>query len=94
MGLRLAPELYDELVQWVFKRDEWKCRRCRFRRVEAHHIVFRSEGGPDTSWNLVSLCPSCHAAVHSGKLSIWSDNVSVGADGKLEFYVTNGWRPK
>ena len=58
-----------------------------------HHIIYRSELGPDASWNLCTLCVTCHDAVHSGNLNIWSDAEHIGADGFLEFFVTGGWKP-
>jgi 5-methylcytosine-specific restriction endonuclease McrA len=93
MSLRLSPELYAELVQSVFERDSWKCRFCGFRRVHAHHIIYRSEGGPDASCNLCSLCPACHEAIHQGKMSIWAEDQFLGADGPLEFVTAPGWKP-
>lgn len=33
-------------------------------RIERHHIVPRSRGGPDTDDNLVPLCHSCHQGHH------------------------------
>ncbi|MEI6446465.1 MAG: HNH endonuclease signature motif containing protein [Actinomycetes bacterium] len=34
-------------------------------RVQAHHAVHRTEGGPDTIDNLVMLCASCHRKAHT-----------------------------
>lgn len=93
MSLRLSPEEYKALITAVFERDLWRCRNCGFRRLHAHHIVFRSEGGEDIRSNLVSLCPCCHDAVHSGRLSIWSEDQALGADGELQFTALQGWRP-
>ena len=33
-----------------------------------HHIVFRSQGGSDESENLITLCHTCHKALHDGKI--------------------------
>ena len=54
----------------VFLRDNFKCRHCGERRLHPHHVIFKSHGGPDTLNNLISLCPSCHAALHDGKLKL------------------------
>ena len=56
-------------------RDGWCCQNpeCRRRslRVEAHHIVFRSEGGSDEPENLVTLCRACHLrGIHTGTLRV------------------------
>lgn len=39
-------------------------------RLHIHHILYRSEGGPTTLWNLIRLCENCHIKVHSNK-RIW-----------------------
>lgn len=35
--------------------------------IQAHHLLPREHGGPDTLGNLVSLCFRCHAWVHVGR---------------------------
>jgi hypothetical protein len=91
---RLPPEEYHALCLVVFGRDHYRCRHCKYRQnLTAHHIIFRSEGGPDATWNLVTLCDRCHSAVHRYELEIYSDNEEVGADGILKFERVNGWRP-
>lgn len=37
---------------------------CLGRARDAHHLVLRSQGGPDEPWNLASLCRPCHEHVH------------------------------
>lgn len=32
-----------------------------------HHVIYRSEGGPDRSYNLLTLCRMHHEEVHSDK---------------------------
>ena len=32
--------------------------------LESHHIVWLSEGGTDTIYNVVALCPNCHKKMH------------------------------
>ena len=60
----------------VFKRDGYKCRCCKAGRTElhAHHIIPRSQNGPDTLTNLVTLCKKCHVDLHKG-VSIKIGNV-------------------
>lgn len=45
------------------------CRYCgqEAYRMEIHHISYRSQGGPDTSWNLILLCDEHHRMAHSRK---------------------------
>lgn len=46
----------------VKKKADFTCCWCEERRnkVEAHHIIPESEGGPDTEENAAPLCGSCH----------------------------------
>lgn len=32
--------------------------------LHIHHILFRSQGGPDEDWNLIALCKYCHDRAH------------------------------
>ena len=32
--------------------------------LESHHIVWLAQGGPDTIYNVVALCPNCHRKMH------------------------------
>ncbi len=58
----------------TLERDGWRCRvpGCGARRnLEVHHIVFRSRGGSNASWNLVTLCHAHHHhALHRGTLRV------------------------
>jgi hypothetical protein len=91
MSLRLPPEEYKVLCRWVLDRDHWKCRRCAYRQaLHTHHIIYRSAMGEDVSWNLITLCSTCHDAVHSGKLYIVVPEgnfvgIGGGADGEVKF---------
>lgn len=81
-------ELRD-VFRRVNERDQFKCRACGKRlsprggltdRIEHHHVVLRSAGGTDDSWNLACLCPEHHADRHAYRLLIQGD-----ADLKLRF---------
>ena len=55
-------------------------------RCVAHHVRFWSDGGPSTTWNLVSLCHRYHHnRLHDGEFHILRT-----ADGDLEFRLPNG----
>jgi len=64
----------------VDHRDGRQCRACDRRtnpdaigllvRGHRHHLQYRSAGGPTESWNLVTLCPLCHADEHAHRLRI------------------------
>jgi hypothetical protein len=100
MSIRISPEEYKTLCQRVMDRDEWKCRNCGYRQTLAcHHIIYRSQQGVDESWNLVTLCASCHAGEHSGNLIIDVAEGNYvgpngGADSGLTFVRAEGWRPE
>lgn len=57
---------YKMLCQQILQRDGYRCRNCDAReQLHIHHCLFRSHGGPDESWNLLTLCLSCHAGIHT-----------------------------
>ena len=37
---------------------------CQIRGHHAHHVLMRSQGGPDEPHNLLWLCGACHRYVH------------------------------
>lgn len=48
-----------------FKLDSYTCRCCGKRfRGHAHHIIHGNRKPIHDLWNLITLCPDCHAAVH------------------------------
>jgi hypothetical protein len=59
---------------FVLDRDSYKCQHCKGKskdkRLEVHHIIFRSNNGSDEQDNLVTLCKTCHDMVHDGKIVI------------------------
>ncbi len=64
--------------------------QCRFpgccaKRVDAHHIRYRSHKGPTTLANLLSLCRFHHKLVHEGGYTI-----SRSSNGELRFYNSQG----
>ena len=93
MSLRLPQNSYKALCRDVLDRDGWRCRnpRCNMRNgLHVHHVQFRSEGGVDESWNLLTLCALCHEAIHRYELfiSVPEDSwigIDGGCDGKVIF---------
>lgn len=52
----------------VRARDNERCRWCGVgENLQVHHILYRSEQGPNTMGNLITLCMECHARAHSNK---------------------------
>jgi 5-methylcytosine-specific restriction endonuclease McrA len=52
-------------------RDDGRCRLCSKRATDAHHILYRSQGGLDEPWNGISLCRACHEKVHAEGGQTW-----------------------
>ena len=69
--LRLDPASYETLRQQVLRRDGWRCQFCGARaNLEVHHQQFRSHAGHDSEENLITLCISCHAEMHSQRREV------------------------
>jgi hypothetical protein len=57
----------------ILERDRYRCQfpGCSERRVEVHHIQFKSQGGSDDPSNLLCLCPAHHHhGVHARTIRI------------------------
>jgi 5-methylcytosine-specific restriction endonuclease McrA len=98
-NLRLPTEAYRALCKSILQRDCWKCRSCGSRNaLHEHHIVFRSQQGPDEAWNLITLCSSCHDGIHKDvKDGEYGLTVVLqapeGANTVVKFIRRAGWRP-
>lgn len=56
------------LRRQVRQRDGNRCRWCGTElNLQVHHINYRSQGGPDEDWNLITLCDEHHRLAHSDK---------------------------
>ena len=98
MSLRLPPEEYALLVKQVLNRDGYKCRSCFSRNnLHVHHITFRSQGGPDEAWNLLTLCNSCHDGVHTDIVQ-GEYGLTITVDPVDRQWITvkrrQGWKPQ
>ena len=75
---------WDKQRLAVYKRDNYTCQSCgthcigrkgmnksnSHQLIQCHHIVFWSVTEDNSLENLVTLCASCHAKVHSGNLDV------------------------
>ncbi len=65
---------YANTKAYVLTRDSYTCQHCtgksKDRRLEVHHIVFRSEQGSDEEANLLTLCKTCHDGLHAGTITL------------------------
>lgn len=59
---------------FVLHRDNYRCHSGRkvkhSKKLQVHHVIFRSKGGTDTSGNLKVLCETCHNDLHAGKFEL------------------------
>ena len=59
---------------YVLHRDGYECRSGQrgkhSPKLHVHHKVFRSQGGSDSPENLITLCETCHDALHAGKFAL------------------------
>src|SRR5574344_378702 len=67
-------------------RDNYTCQCCKTKKgtLNAHHIVYRSNGGADTLDNLITLCKECHNKLHDGKLKDFEAKLKGKKKGTLK----------
>jgi hypothetical protein len=87
------PELEAIHRQYAtFERDGWLCSspHCTARRhLEEHHLLFRSEGGPDAAWNLSCRCAGCHrSTIHDGYMKV----KGRAPDGMIQVLGVGAWK--
>lgn len=86
---RLSFEAWVTLRTAVFERDGWRCVTCKkYRGLDAHHILPRSQGGEDVLTNLVALCRGCHDQMDGGG---WK-RVRVDYEAYTRGKAADGWR--
>ena len=65
---------YYNTKAYVLDRDGYKCRSGRkvkhSKKLQVHHLVPRANGGANAPGNLLTLCETCHAALHDGEFSL------------------------
>jgi hypothetical protein len=65
---------YANTKAYVLTRDGYLCQHCKGKskekRLEVHHIIFRTDQGSDEEANLLTLCKTCHDALHAGNISL------------------------
>jgi len=73
-----SNRLDENLRIATLMRDGYECTQCKKKNthLDAHHIVWKENGGKDTIGNLITVCKKCHRKVHKGKLSIDFSGVS------------------
>ena len=73
-----SSRLDENLRIATLMRDGYQCQHCdkKNTRLEAHHIIYTSQGGKDTLDNLITLCAKCHDKIHKGKITLDTSGVS------------------
>jgi len=62
---------FENIKSYVLARDSYQCQSGKTgcsKKLQIHHIKFRSNGGSDTPENLVTLCEKHHDQLHKNKL--------------------------
>lgn len=77
---------FEDAKARVLNRDNYKCQICKGKhkdsKLEVHHVIFRSQGGSDDAENLITLCHTCHKALHDGIIKL---NVVGKTKGQLKY---------
>lgn len=59
---------------YVLNRDGYTCQHCKGKstdpKLHCHHIIFKSKNGTNTPENLITLCNTCHDALHRGEINL------------------------
>ena len=65
---------FYNIKAYILNRDNYKCQSRQkvehSKKLNVHHIVFRSKGGTNTPDNLITLCKNCHKNLHAGKFEL------------------------
>jgi hypothetical protein len=90
-----ADAAWKAVCAAVDARDGKACRCCDKRsdpdatglltRGHRHHLIYRSAGGKHETYNVLTLCASCHDSEHRGDLMIDGPTMPLNADGPLVF---------
>lgn len=96
----ISAGINKEVRKAIYKRDGYRCALCDDpRRLQAHHVIKQSQGGPDAEMNLITLCPRCHALCHGmdvDRLGKTEENMEQACTEYLsELYACEGiiWNP-
>lgn len=72
---------YTNVKDYVLFRDNYVCQYCKGKskekRLEVHHIKYRSQGGGNSPNNLITLCKTCHDNLHKGEILITKQNKNL-----------------
>ena len=71
----------------ALNRDNYTCQCCKAKhtRLEVHHIIYRSNGGSDDLENLITLCETCHIALHDNQLQEFESKLKGKRKSNLKY---------
>jgi hypothetical protein len=93
----MSEDVPERTRNECYERDGYRCRMCGITNgiYHLHHIAYRSEGGPHTHNNLITLCFRCHDRVHTDKgfyQPLLKELISI--DRPVTGYQLMRWRKK
>lgn len=81
---------YENKKAFVRHRDGYECQHCHGKtgdvRLDVHHIIWKSKGGPDDVDNLITLCHTCHEDLHKNRFQL---EVSEDLKKKSALYLSD-----
>lgn len=86
-GYQKGPNYgFKNAQEACFNRDNYTCQCCKTKKgiLNAHHIVYRSNGGADTLDNLITFCADCHKKLHKGELKDFKVKLKGKRKGQLK----------
>jgi hypothetical protein len=73
---------FSNTKAYVLNRDGYVCQYCfgksKDSRKHVHHIIFRKDNGSDDEANLITLCETCHSALHAGHIVLKNKGIRKG----------------
>lgn len=86
-GYQRGPNYgYGNSKAACFNRDNYTCQYCKTKKgtMNAHHIIYRRNGGSDDLENLITLCENCHETLHKGLLKEYESTLLGKKKGQLK----------
>ena len=77
---KTARRQSSRLTRAVIARDGGRCSApccSHAHRLQVHHIIPLSSGGPSTLNNETTVCSGCHASIHQGRLTVTGDAMNT-----------------
>lgn len=90
----ISANIDNTLRRQIYRRDCYACAICDdSRHLQIHHVVHRSQGGPNSEMNLITLCPKCHALAHGTNLFDTDDLTQEDAEQAIVEYLADYYAP-